>query len=106
LVAALNECVHAVLYSSTEVYFSDIVQLNEIFKTDYGRRQFAFALKQTMKKVQTFLFFNSYSFSQLRSHTFTFSLLIAAAFALSVVGRLRHDALPHEPVRHCFDAES
>jgi hypothetical protein len=51
-VAALNECVHAVLYSSTEVYFSDIVQLNEIFKTDYGRRQFAFALKQTMKKVR------------------------------------------------------
>lgn len=51
LVAALNECVHAVLYSSTEVYFSDIVQLNEIFKTDYGRRQFAFALKQTMKKL-------------------------------------------------------
>ena len=64
--AALNECVHAVLYSSTEVYFSDIVQLNEIFKTDYGRRQFAFALKQTMKKVQTFPFFNSCSFS--RSH--------------------------------------
>jgi len=42
-----------VLYSSSDVEFEHIVEMNKAFALDYGRRQFAFVLKQITHQVLT-----------------------------------------------------
>jgi len=50
----LDKCVNNILFSRA-VDFSDVTQLNQIFKSDAGRRRFTKVLKQTMKECESLI---------------------------------------------------